>query len=158
MFKLLIRIAASHRIVLLSSAVLGAALIMLVYLEKHIRRSSINVVNYEAIVIGMTLAETEQLLGGPMRYEQRGSTEPILPSNCDRYCLDAYEQRMFRGYIYLDMPGYAEEQKVRAWHSNECLIIVQYDNMWRVMAKEVFPFRQTRSNGFDRFLSFLRVR
>jgi hypothetical protein len=109
----------------------------------HQEKYGIDEEHYRMIRYGMTLQEVERLLGGPARYEATGSIEPAYSLDDDEGERERKELFLDRSAVYLDMPGYAEEEGVRVWVGDRGMVQVEIDKEGRVWNKTFLALRRT---------------
>jgi hypothetical protein len=125
-------------------ALLGLAVCLVALLL--LPRSVIDEGHYQMIRDGMTLHEVEQILDGPGRYDATGSVEPAYSPGDDHTEKERKQDFLASSAVYLDMPGYAQQEGVRVWVGNRGMVEVKLDKEGRVRAKEFLALRRVSSN------------
>jgi hypothetical protein len=116
-------------------------------------RTAINQTNFERIQMGMSLAEVEEILGGPARDESSGHLV------ADAVVNDAElgpEERAMMAKLRLVTFTVSWGRGPRFWTSNQLMIRVELDANERVMSMDALPVHSEESL-LDKLRRWLRL-
>jgi hypothetical protein len=115
---------------------------MLVWLTP---RMEITEANCKQVEIGMTKTRVEKILGGPPRSESSGEIAPVCRTDANDEEIQALENWFAR-----IIPFVGDD----TWASDECVIVIVYDEDDCVLAKEMTCVRRVRPSLLGRILSW----
>jgi hypothetical protein len=118
-------------------------------------RTAITRENAERIAVGMTLAEVEQILGGPARDEATGPVTADGPGTL--WLMAPRKQYLLVDYgARVTVPGAkAPAPAAPRWVSDQVMITVSLDADGRVESCNTIPVRRTEEGPLDRLRRWL---